>query len=311
MISAGTGLLVVPGDLAAARFSTEWRALMPARLGSVVDRTTDAGGTLASVDYGHPVFELFSASRGGDFSTAHLFRYRQLVPAGDSGVIARLDDGAPALVEKTVGGGKVLMWASSLDEYWTDLPVQPVFLPFVHELAKYAGRYGDARAWFTAGDVLDLSRHGELTAPFLANANGGAGADAATLQLVLESPSGKRVPLTASGPDHLATLTEQGFYELRGLGTAAGSGRPIAVNVDPKESDLAHFDPKELVAAVTATPGKGGPGSGSASAPEELERGQTIWWYLLIVALLLMAGETILSNRLSRTDGSLAEHAGA
>ena len=256
----------------------------------------DAGGTVASVDYGHPVFEQFSAPRSGDFSTAHIFRYRQLVASGDSGVIAKLDDGSPALVEKTVGGGKILMWASSLDEYWTDLPLQPVFLPFVHELAKYAGRYGDARSWFQAGDVLDLSRHGELTAPFVADGGG----DASTAALVLESPSGHRTPLTPSGPEHLATLSEQGFYELRGLGTAAGSGRPIAVNVDPKESDLSHFDPKELVAAVTATPGAGIQQKGETMAPDELERSQTIWWYLLVVALLLMVAETVLSNRLSK-----------
>ena len=61
-VVAGTGLLVVPGDAAAARWSAEWRALMPARLGAVVDRTHDAGGTIASVDYGHPVFELFSSA---------------------------------------------------------------------------------------------------------------------------------------------------------------------------------------------------------------------------------------------------------
>ncbi len=297
-IVAGTGLLIVPGDVASARWGPDWRPLMPATLGAVVDRTRDAGATLASVDYAHPVFELFSAPRSGDFSTAHLFRYRQLVARADSGVLARLDDGAPALIEKSVGGGKVLMWASSLDEYWSDLPLQPVFLPFVHSLAKYAGRYGDARVWFQAGDALDLSRHGELTAPFIAS----GGADAATAPLVLESPSGHRTPLTPSGPEHLATLSEQGFYELRGLGTAAGSGRPIAVNVDPKESDLSRFDPKELVAAVTATPGAGSAANGASAAPEDLERGQTIWWYLLVVALLLMAAETVLSNRLSKAE---------
>jgi uncharacterized membrane protein len=295
LIRSGTGLLVVPGDLAATRWGAEWRALMPAQLGPVMDRTRDAGGTVASVDYGHPVFELFSEPRSGDFSTARVFRYRQLAVPGDSGVIARLDDGAPALVERAAGGGKVLIWASSVDEYWTDLPLQPVFLPFVHELAKYAGRYGEARAWFTAGDVLDLSRHGELTSPFVTD----SGAGAASSPLVLESPTGRRMPMTPSGAEHLATLNEQGFYELRGLGTAAGSGRPIAVNVDPKESDLTRFDPKELVAAVTATPGVVARGSGEASVPADLERGQSIWWYLLVGALMLLAAETVLSNRLS------------
>ncbi len=297
-VMAGAGLLVVPGDVQASRWSADWRALMPARLGPVVDRTHDAGATVASVDYGHPIFELFSAPRSGDFSTAHLFRYRQLVAPGDSGVIARLDDGSPALVEKAAGGGKIVMWASSLDEYWTDLPLQPVFLPFIHELAKYAGRYGDTRSWFQAGDVLDLSRHGELTAPFVA----GAGESAAEAPMILESPSGHRTPLTASGAEHLATLAEQGFYELRGPATAAGSGRPIAVNVDPKESDLTHFDPKELVAAVTATPAAGSADAAAAFAPKDLERTQAIWWYLLAVALVLMAAETVLSNRLSKLE---------
>jgi hypothetical protein len=297
-IESGTGLLVAPGDVPAAGWSADWAALMPARLGPVVDRTRDAGATIASVDYGHPVFELFSAPRSGDFSTAHLFRYRRLVASGDSGVIARLDDGAPALVEKAVGAGKVLMWASSLDDYWTDLPLQPVFLPFVHELAKYAGRFGDSRSWFQAGDVLDLSRHGELTAPFAAQ--GGDSANAGPL--VLEAPSGHRTPLTASGPAHLAALDEQGFYELRGPTTAAGSGRPIAVNVDPKESDLSRFDPKELVAAVTAPPVPGTPDAGATAAPRDVERSQAIWWYLLSAALVLMAAETVLSNRLSKVE---------
>lgn len=298
-VSAGAGLLIAPGDVPAARWGADWAAFLPARLGPVVDRTRDAGATVASVDYAHPVFELFSAPRSGDFSTAHLFRYRRLIAPGDTGVIARLDDGAPALVEKAVGAGKVIVWASSLDSYWTDFPLQPVFLPFAHEIAKYAGRYGDTRSWFQAGDVLDLSRHGELTAPFIPP--GGAAPDAAPL--VLESPSGRRTELTPSGTAHLATLDEQGFYELRGPSTAAGSGRPIAVNVDPKESDLTRFDPRELVAAVTASPVAGTPDATVGRTPGDLERAQTIWWYLLGSALVLMAAETILSNRLSKAEG--------
>ena len=32
----------------------------------------------------------------------------------------------------------------------------------------------------------------------------------------------------------------------------------------------------------------------------ELERRQSLWWYLLIGVFLLLAGETVFSNRLSR-----------
>ena len=299
IISAGSGLLIAPGDLRAEVWSPEWRALLPARIGAQVDRSATAGGSLASINYGHPAFELFSAPHSGDFSTAHLFRYRALVAPLDSGVMARFDDGSPALVERAHGQGKIVLWASSLDEYWTDLPLQPVYLPLVHELAKYVGRYADARPWFKAGDVLDLSRHGELTAMFQATDSAAARGGAASL--VLESPSGKRSRLDPAGPLHLAELREQGFYELRGPNTPVGSGRPIAVNVDMAESDLSHFDPKELIAAVTAP---ASPGEGSvvepAALPEEMERRQTTWWYLLLAALLLMGAETVLSNKLSR-----------
>ena len=289
VLRGGSGVIIVPGEGRAETWPADWRSILPAQIGAVVDRTTDAGGTLSSIDYASPVFELFNAPRSGDFSTARFYRYRALSPVANASVLARFDDGSPALVEQAVGNGKLVVWASSADAYWTNLPLQPVFLPFVHQLGKYAGRYADPRPWFTAGEVLDLSRHGELTAPFL---SGGA-ADSAT-ELVLQAPSGARQRVTAAGPNHLLTLHEQGFYELRGRDTPLGSGRPIAVNVDPTESDLSHLDPQELVVAVTAVNGERQPGADlNLATPEEQERRQRVWWYLLLGALLLMAGETI------------------
>ena len=295
LIDGGGGLIVVPGGSRTETWPAEWRALLPT-IGQVVDRTDDAGGTLSSVDYAHPIFEIFNAPRSGDFSTARFYRYRALTPQTGTTVLARFDDGSPALVERLVGRGKLLTWASTLDSYWTNLPLQPVFLPFVHQLGKHAGRYADPRPWYTAGDVLDLSRHGELTAPFLA----GRGADSTT-ELVLDAPSGARERVTASGANHMITLREQGFYELRGRDTPVGGGRPIAVNVDPTESDLSHLDPQDVVVAVTSVNGRHEPGSEiNTATPQDQEQRQKVWWYLLLGALLLMGVETMLSNRLSK-----------
>jgi hypothetical protein len=296
LLDGGGGVVIVPGSGRAETWPAEWRALLPANVGATVDRTSDAGGTLSSVDYAHPIFELFNAPRSGDFSTARFYRYRALTTQPNANVVARFDDGSPALVERRVGEGKLLMWASSVDQYWTNLPLQPVFLPFVHQLGKHAGRYADPRPWFIAGDVLDLSRHGELTTPF----TGGRAADSA-VALVIEAPSGARERATATGAGHLVRLREQGFYELRGPNTPTGSGRPIAVNVDPIESDLSHLDPQDIVVAVTTVSGQAQPGSElNASTPQDQERRQKVWWYLLLGALLVMGAETLLSNRLSR-----------
>jgi hypothetical protein len=295
-VRSGTGLLLVPGGNHAETWSADWRAMLPATIGPTVDRTGDAGGTLSSLDYAHPIFELFNAPRSGDFSTARFLRYRTLTPLAGASVSARFDDGSPALVERAAGSGKVLIWASSLDQNWTNLPLQPVFLPFVHQLGKHAGRYADPRPWYVAGEVVDLSRHGELTASFTR----GGGADSAS-ELRLQAPSGARERVTASGQNHLVTLREQGFYELGGRDTPAGSGRPIAVNVDPAESDLSHVDPQEIVVAVTSDNGQRQAGSDFiASTPQDQENRQKVWWYLLLGALFLMAVETAMSNRLSR-----------
>src|SRR6185436_19037076 len=210
VLDAGAGVLAIPGTAGVDTWPADWRDILPAKVGQVVDRTADAGGTLSSVDYAHPVFELFNAPRSGDFSTARFYRYRALTAQPNANVVARFDDGSPALVERRVGEGKLLIWASSIDNYWTNLPLQPVFLPFVHQLGKHAGRYADPRPWYTAGEVLDLSRHGELTAPFTTS----RAADS-TRTLVLEAPSGDRERATPTGAGHLVPLKEQGFYELR------------------------------------------------------------------------------------------------
>jgi len=296
MVSTGGGVVLIPGDQTVERWPTEWRQLLPAQVGDLVDRSGEAGGTLSSVDYAHPVFELFNAPRSGDFSTARFYRYRRLLARGDTGVVARFDDGFPAMIERSVGSGKVVLWASTMDSHWSNLNLQPVFLPFVHQLARHVGRYADPRPWFTAGEVLDLSRHGELTTKFTQ----GRGADSAS-ELILDSPSGNRDRVTATGAAHLVTLREQGFYELRGPDTPVGSGRPIAVNIDPAESDLSHLDPQELVAAATTASVQRDAGiDANAATREEQERRQKLWWYLLLGALLVLAVETAVSNRLSR-----------
>jgi hypothetical protein len=285
----GAMLFIVPGERGTLGVTPEWQAVLPARIGTVVDRSAGRGGRWASVDFSNALFEPFRAARA-DFSSVTVSRYRSLEPVPDSAqVIARVDDGAPLLVERPVGAGRILMWAGTLDPAWNDLPFHPLWVPFAHQLARRSMSGREARDWFVAPHALDLAGEGTVT---------------------VESPSGSRVRLAPDSQRTTVELREQGFYEIRGGSTAIGAGRPIAVNVDLAESDLSHIDPAELVAAITDRAARGA--TTSATAPflgtaEELERRQAIWWYLLLAALLLLAGETLLSNRLSRR--SFEQHA--
>lgn len=293
-VRGGLGVVFAPGDVPWDRVPKEWAPVLRLAVADVLDRTPAGGARIARVSYSSPVFEPFAAPGSGDFASARLFRHRLLRVAGDSGVLAWFDDATPALVERGYGRGRVLTWASTLDDYWTDLPTQPVFLPFMRQLATHAGRYSDSRPWFTVGTVLDLSRHGELTAGLTTPAGQGGGATYA-----LVAPSGKRARIGDS--TRAVTLLERGFHELATQATAEGSGRPIAVNVDPAESDFAHVDPAEVIAAATARSGPAASAAADGATPEDRERGQRVWWYLLVGALVVLAAETLLSNRLSGT----------
>jgi aerotolerance regulator-like protein/VWA domain-containing protein len=285
-VERGGGLIVVLGEQAAAgAWRGEAEGLLPGPFGPAADRSADWGGTLAHLDYAHPVFELFRGPRSGDFSSARFFRYRTLAAA--DGVLARFDDGAVALAEKKVGKGRVLVWTSTLDTFWGDLALQPVFLPFVHQLVRHAAGHVDSRPWHTVGEALDLSAEAELR-----------GREVAVL-----APQGEKLRLPAG--QRALELTAPGYYEVRRLEGGGRWSRVAAVNVDASESDLAHLDAEELVAAVTRGDGPAGAGRGAAvPTREEHESRQALWRWLLLAACAVLALETVLSNRPGLTAGA-------
>jgi len=303
-VKKGGGLVVVLGESSARNSFAEGASeLFPAALGGVVDRARDWGGTLSYLDYGSPVFEVFNAPHSGDFSGAKFFRYRAFDSAVSGGVLARFDDGVPALVEHRLGSGRVLVWTSTLDTFWNDLARQPVFLPFMHQLVKHAASYAEASSWHTVGEVLDVER-------YLAMVLEGESEDDSpgrSFDLVVTAPSSRKIILPRTEERALLPLEEQGFYDIRRAGTGgAASSSSVAVNLDTAESDLSRLDPEELVASVTfrgtGAPGSGGPGiEGPGDSREAQEGRQGYWWFLLSGALLLLASETLLSNRLSMT----------
>jgi hypothetical protein len=303
----GGGLIAVLGPRSASAGWGEGTAIMPGTPGRVTDR--DAGGALGNIEYSHPVFEVFRAPRSGDLSAARFFRYRSLALADSTNrVIARFDDGSPALVEANVGRGRVLVWASTLDNFWTDLPIQATFLPFVHQLTRYAAGFAEPSPWFTAGQVLDVlgGPSGQVADSAAAEEATEAAAQPvpppATGDIVAIAPSGERTPVTETG---LLVLGEQGFYQVRDAGERGDFA--VAVNLDLAESDLQVMDPRELVAAVEPRGDAARTTTTLTIRPEDRERRQSLWWYLLIGAFALLATETVLSNRLSRRRAAVTQ----
>lgn len=294
-VEAGGGLFVVLGQRTGNNaWPPQARRLLGERPGPTVDRDEGRGGTLSVLDYRHPLFEPFSGSRGANFSAARFFRYRRWTPPDSAVVLARFDDGSVALAEHAVGEGRILVWTAGAANRWSDLPLQPVFLPFVHQLARYAASYRATPAWQPAGRVIDLATDLRVR---------GWGA-AGTIfgerpgELIVETPTGARFAAD-EGTGYRIQLTDHGFYRIRSERT--DTEIILAVNTDPSESDLRVVEPDVVSAAIAA-----GEADGSRLArlsatltPAEKERRQALWWYVIGAALLLLFTETLVAGRLS------------
>lgn len=281
-VERGGGLFLAMGERASWPASAD---ILPGAPGPRIDRTRGPAARIGALEYGHPLLEVFRGPRTGDFASARFYSYRSVTPAPNVQTLARFDDGQPALLERRVGTGRVLMWMSTLDTSWSDLALKPVFVPFVHRALRHLGSYREPKPWRTVGDIVDPG----LQAP-------ARGSDVSRVAL---SPSGQRISLDGDGPEVLE-LAEQGFYEFRTQGRDGDQPVVVASNVNLAESDLAAVDPQEIVAAAMGRAG-GSAAAGPTAPPsdEAQESAQRVWWYLLFAGLLLLGAETVVANRLT------------
>jgi hypothetical protein len=227
------------------------------------------------VKFDHPIFEVFQES--GRLAAANVIGYFRSEPRQNAAVLARFEDGSPALVEARTGKGRVLLFASSLGPSWNDLPLTPLYLPFVHQMVRYAGTREES-AWYGLGQTFTVGKQKEAAPP------------------AVDTPAGARLSESRLTPDGdlLVTAREPGFYRLR-YNAAPGFA---AVNSDGAEGDFTKLNFAEFVVGVT-----GGAGSAEGSevnrafSNEEVEGRQRVWWPLLLIALLLLLAESFLARR--------------
>jgi hypothetical protein len=94
------------------------------------------GATMVAVDTRHPVFRPF-ASPSSALGDVQVERYRRLNVDATATVLARFSGGADALIEQPVGSGRLLVFASDLDNAWNRFPLNAAFVPWLVETARY------------------------------------------------------------------------------------------------------------------------------------------------------------------------------
>ena len=274
-VKGGGQLIIATGPHTdAASFNQSLATIAPAELKEAVQTKPGESTSITNVKFDHPIFEVFQQS--GRLASAQVLGYYRSDLRNNGVVLARFEDGSPALLESTPDKGRILMLTTSLGPSWNDLPLTPIYLPFVHQMVRYAGSRNES-AWYGLGQTFTVRKESDAIP-------------------AVDSPAGVRIgetKLTEAG-DLLITGNEPGFYRVR----YASHPDFAAVDTEGLEGDFRKLDFGLFISAVTGGAGNAeGVAANAAISSEETESRQRVWWSLLLVALLLLVSESIVARK--------------
>lgn len=236
----------------------------------------NAPATVGQVDFTHPALQDAQPGRdNGGWAEAKIF-YAAQVDVANARVLARLNDGTPLLMDRAMGEGHVLLLSTGLDNLTNDLPLHPVFVAFVDRSARY----------LAGAERLAGSR---MVDSFVALRSG----NESTASVEVIDPDAKRaLSLEEARTAQTFRLGRTGFYNVH---FASGRDAVIGVNANRLESDLEPM-PQDLQQLWA------GSNSGDAQSQTVAATGDakfqrvSLWWWVMLLALLVAIAETALSG---------------
>jgi hypothetical protein len=237
--------------------------------------------SMTTYDQNHSIFKPFKTSTRVALNSAQFFAYMNMEARPGAVVLAKYEDGSPVIVESSKDDHGLLVFNSTVDSRWNDLPLKPSFLPLFHEMVRYLTRYNESRGWYALGEAVTVT-------------GGLESVDAAVID-----PKNKRQPLgtLSAGQAKFFTPEMPGFHEIR----VGPDTRMIAVNSPASEGNLDSMPPEDLLASVQRTGGESTAAGLFEDQKDDYARRQMGWWYLLLIALLAGMAEIYIANRSYKT----------
>jgi hypothetical protein len=260
---------------------------------------SDGDVYFAPDNFQHPVLSKF---QGLDVAWQLLpvFRHWQLEGLNEgSATIAAFSNNQPALIERPVGKGRVLTMTTSISDPasrtgqsgyvpWNLLPTGDDKFPFyllANTLAEYLVGGGDQHLNYTAGGAAVVRLQADEHQPMY----------------VLSTPRGDQIRTPASEAQDAIVVTSTetpGNYQITAGGGETQVDLGFSANFPASVSDLSRASDEDLHAALGDTPFH------LAHNPDEIDRnvsagrvGQELFPYLIILLVLVLAGEQVLANR--------------
>jgi hypothetical protein len=272
-VRGGGSVLIATGTSAAHH------ARIPIYGGSTSDAhiySRDGFATVGQTDLTHAVM---NESGWNDLQ----FYYLAGVDPAQARVIVRLTDSTPLLMEKQIGEGHVLLFASGFDNLTNNLPIRPAFVPFVDRTARY----------LSGNDNTGGSR---LVDSYVPLRTATAGNPSSSVEIL--DPDGHRaLSLKEAAAAQSFQLARAGFYQIR---FANGKSALIGVNPDRRESNLEPIanDLLKLWGTRSATPAS----SVAAVTVREKNSAHSLWWYVMLLVLVAAVAESIVASRYLGTE---------
>ena len=273
-VQNGGALLIAPGDRVNQElFNRQFGDISPAILQNLDLLSRDDYLVIADFDRRHPILRPLDTDWSARFQG-----HWSMLPHEEADVLMQFDNTEPALVERKIGDGSVMLFASAMDLEWNNLPLQGLFLPFVHQTLRHLVQPETKQRSYQVGDVFSLEPSGEATSVSATDANGD--------------------DINFSNDGFVITATTPGLI------TAEVDEEVIryAVNVLPEESNFARTAVATIYDSVI-NPDTNPIQSRevqTAQLIEELERPQRLWWWILSLVMLLVIVEAVIANRTYR-----------
>lgn len=153
-VEAGLGLAIFAGPQLPAE-PADWNWL-PYEASAVVIEPP-APVHWMRVDWNHPLLSLLGDSQLADLPRSQFSRYSRLTPtpgfSGSAAVLASYPDGTPAISDCRIGEGSLVIFNTSANDAWSDLPLRRSFVPLTDRLLTHLARRVGQQAFFVGAPI--------------------------------------------------------------------------------------------------------------------------------------------------------------
>ncbi len=242
-VKRGGGVLFILGNNVEPEFYAQriFKRFFDLDLKAPLTPTKNVGGffTLEKIDWNHPIFQVYQNVEKKFLPQIKFSSLFELPQRKNMKVISRFNLGKPALIEKDLGSGKVMLFATSLDEKESDLVIHPFFIPFVNRTVEYlASDLSRLSEDFLVGSKIERELDQKLSRE----------------KIKLVDPENQQTHLAPIIQKDKLMLKIQdtekpGIYKIKTEEKSGGVfevADRFAVNIDPKDSDPQKIEKSEI-----------------------------------------------------------------